>query len=43
MLPEISLTQVSSCMEILRTEEAIFFIKDMFGKRLTRSLNLVNV
>jgi aspartate--ammonia ligase len=43
MLPEISLTQVSSCMEILRTKEAIFFIKDLFGKRLTRSLNLVNV
>ena len=43
MLPQISQTQVTSCLDILRTEEAIFFIKDTFGKRLARSLNLVNV
>jgi aspartate--ammonia ligase len=28
---------------MLRTEEAIFFIKDNFGKKLTHRLNLVNV
>jgi aspartate--ammonia ligase len=43
MLPEISLTHGSSCSDILRTEEAIFFIKDTFGRRLKQSLNLVNV
>jgi aspartate--ammonia ligase len=43
MLPEISQIKVSSCTSILRTEEAIFFIKETFRKRLARSLNLVNV
>lgn len=43
MLPEISLTQDSSCFDMLKTEEAIFFIKDTFGKRLSKALNLVNV
>jgi aspartate--ammonia ligase len=43
MLPEISLTHDSSCYDILRTEEAIFYIKESFGKRLARALNLVNV
>lgn len=43
MLPEISLTHGSSCSDILRTEEAIFFIKDTFGRRLRQRLNLVNV
>jgi aspartate--ammonia ligase len=43
MLPELSLTQVSSCLEILKTEEAVFFIKDSFGKRLSQALDIVNV
>ena len=43
MLPELKLTQASSCLDILRTEEAIFFIKDKFGKRLSRALDIVNV
>jgi aspartate--ammonia ligase len=43
MLPEISQTQVSSFIDILRTEEAIFFIKETFRKRLAQNLNLVNV
>jgi aspartate--ammonia ligase len=43
MLPEISLTHDSSCYDILRTEEAIFFIKESFGKALAKGLNLVNV
>jgi aspartate--ammonia ligase len=43
MLPEISLSRVSSCLDILKTEEAIFFIKDTFGKRLALGLDLVNV
>ena len=43
MLPEISLTHGSSCSDILRMEEAIFFIKETFGRRLKQRLNLVNV
>jgi aspartate--ammonia ligase len=43
MLPELTLTQVSSCLDILRTEEAIFFIKDIFRKRLSWALDIVNV
>lgn len=43
MLSEYTRTRVSTCQDILRTEEAIFFIKDNFGKKLTRGLNLVNV
>jgi aspartate--ammonia ligase len=43
MLPEYPQTQVSTCLDMLKTEEAIFFIKDNFGKQLTRGLNLVNV
>jgi aspartate--ammonia ligase len=43
MLPEYSQTKVSTCTDILRTEEAIFFIKENFGGRLARNLNLVNV
>jgi aspartate--ammonia ligase len=43
MLPEFYQTKVSTCTDILRTEEAIFFIKENFGGRLARNLNLVNV
>jgi len=43
MLLQISRKHVSSCLDILRTEEAIFFIKDAFRRRLARGLNLVNV
>jgi aspartate--ammonia ligase len=43
MLPNISVTSISSCSDILRTEEAIFFIKETFRKRLALSLNLINV
>jgi len=43
MLSEYPQIQVSTCLEILKTEEAIFFIKDTFGKKLSRGLNLVNV
>ena len=43
MLPELTLTQVSSSLEILRTEEEIFFIKDTFRKRLSLALDIVNV
>jgi len=43
MLSEYTRTRVSACQDVLRTEEAIFFIKDNFGKKLTRGLNLVNV
>ncbi len=43
MLPEFSQTKVSNCTDILRTEEAIFFIKENFGGRLARNLSLVNV
>lgn len=43
MLQEFPQTRVLTGLDILRTEEAIFYIKDNFGKRLTGSLNLVNV
>jgi aspartate--ammonia ligase len=43
MLPEYTQIQALTCLDMLRTEEAIFFIKDNFGKQLTRGLNLVNV
>lgn len=43
MLPELSTSQDSYCADILRTEAAIFFIKEKFRKRLAQSLNLVNV
>lgn len=43
MLPEITLDQFSSCRDILKTEEAIFFIKETFRKKLAGALNLVNV
>lgn len=43
MLPEISRIQDSSYSDILRTEEAIFFIKETFRKRLAKALDLVNV
>jgi aspartate--ammonia ligase len=43
MLPLISQIRVSSGTDVLKTEEAIFFIKDIFGRKLARSLNLVNV
>jgi len=43
MLSEYTSTRVSACQDVLKTEEAIFFIKDNFGKNLTRRLNLVNV
>lgn len=36
-------TRADACRDMLRTEEAIFFIKDYFGKKLAASLNLVNV
>lgn len=43
MLTEITQIQVSTLTDIFRTEEAISFIKERFGKRLARALNLVNV
>jgi aspartate--ammonia ligase len=43
MLLENPQTQISTCLDKLRTEEAIFFIKDTFRKRLAQGLNLVNV
>jgi len=43
MLPDYTQIQALTCLDMLRTEEAIFFIKDNFGKQLTRALNLVNV
>jgi aspartate--ammonia ligase len=43
MLPEIKTHKILDCTGLLRTEEAIFFIKERFRKRLAQSLNLVNV
>ncbi len=43
MRPEIKISVEPSYNEMLRTEEAIFFIKEKFRKRLLQSLNLVNV
>ncbi|MCU0473040.1 MAG: aspartate--ammonia ligase [Bacteroidales bacterium] len=43
MLQEYLQTKISTSLDLLKTEEAIFFIKDTFGKRLSRTLNLVNV
>jgi len=43
MRPELKITKDSLYTDMLRTEEAIFFIKEKFGKRLLQSLNLVNV
>jgi aspartate--ammonia ligase len=40
---KIRLTPDIDCSEMLKTEEAIFMIKDTFRKRLSRSLELVNV
>lgn len=43
MLPELSTSKEAFCSDILRTEAAIFYIKEIFRKKLARSLNLVNV
>lgn len=43
MISEQTSTKVEACKDMLRTEEAIFFIKDYFGKKLAAALNLVNV
>ncbi|HEX2920697.1 MAG TPA: aspartate--ammonia ligase [Bacteroidales bacterium] len=43
MLPEISRVPDSSYCELLKTEEAIFFIKESFRRRLANALELVNV
>jgi aspartate--ammonia ligase len=43
MLQEISHATRTISSDILRTEEAIFYIKETFGKKLARNLNLVNV
>jgi aspartate--ammonia ligase len=43
MLPEINQATKTSYSDILRTEEAIFYIKEVFRKRLAHNLNLVNV
>jgi aspartate--ammonia ligase len=43
MISEQTSTKVEACRDMLRTEEAIFFIKDYFGKKLAAALNLVNV
>lgn len=43
MIREQTSTKVEACKDMLRTEEAIFFIKDYFGKKLAAALNLVNV
>jgi len=43
MIREQTSTKVEACKDMLRTEEAIFFIKDYFGKKLADALNLVNV
>ena len=43
MLQEITQATRTISSDILRTEEAIFYIKETFGKRLAHNLNLVNV
>ena len=43
MIKEQMSTTVETCRDMLKTEEAIFFIKDFFGKKLAANLNLVNV
>lgn len=43
MLQETRTAEARICSEMLKTEEAIFFIKDAFRKRLSKALNLVNV
>jgi len=43
MLSEVTRATVATCSDILKTEEAIFYIKETFRKRLARNLNLVNV
>ena len=43
MIKEQTSTRVEACRDMLKTEEAIFFIKDYFGKKLAACLNLVNV
>ena len=43
MDPEISQVEISTISDILKTEQAISFIKERFRKRLARNLNLVNV
>lgn len=43
MQPEARISRSSIYTDMLRTEEAIFFIKERFRKRLAHYLNLVNV
>jgi aspartate--ammonia ligase len=43
MLSEITSKTLSVTSDILKTEEAIFFIKETFRKRLAHNLDLVNV
>jgi aspartate--ammonia ligase len=43
MVPETTQIEVSTTSDILKTEQAIRYIKDRFNKRLAQSLNLVNV
>lgn len=43
MLPEITRVPASSYSDLLKTEEAIFFIKESFRRRLASALDLVNV
>lgn len=43
MLPTLSTSKDAYCSDILRTEAAIFFIKEKFRRRLAQALNLVNV
>ncbi|MCE5347354.1 MAG: aspartate--ammonia ligase [Bacteroidales bacterium] len=42
-MPETIQDKVSTITDVLKTEEAICYIKDNFSKRLALSLNLVNV
>ena len=43
MTPETVQIQVSAISDVLKTEEAICFIKDNFSKRLANELNLTKV
>src|SRR5512138_1080889 len=43
MRPEIRIKDESLHTDMLRTEEAIFFLKEKFRKRFLQALNLVNV
>lgn len=43
MLTEITTATKSATSDILKTEEAIYYIKETFRKHLTQNLNLVNV